>query len=154
MSHSKVQIGIAFLSLFIGGIIYVLFRADTLVMFSWFDFLGLSNFIKFLRSLIVNYECHPWVIYNMPAALWLLSYLCIISTIWNKYKNSKLYTVFFWLMPLISILSEFFQLFGILSGTFDVYDVISYIFSIIIYYLIRYLYENKYYLFHKYSHCI
>ena len=40
----KVTIGIVALS--VGGIIYILYRTDSLLMFSWFQKLGMSEYNK------------------------------------------------------------------------------------------------------------
>lgn len=131
------KILIASASLLIGGLIYVIYRTENLLMFSWFSNLGLSENILFLRKSFGGYALCPWGKYNMPAALWLFAYLYIIDAIWSNYQLTKLYKIFFWFMPILSILSEIFQLFHLLPGTFDILDMATYIMAIIIYFLIN-----------------
>ena len=58
----------------------------------------------------------------------------VIDAIWDNFDNAILYKPFFWLMPIIAILSEFLQLLHLMPGTFDILDLSSYLFSVIIYY--------------------
>lgn len=131
------KISIAAIALLIGGFIYIIFRPETLIMFSWFDSLGMSNIINKLRNLYGDNSIYSWVKYNMPAALWLFSYLYVIDAIWTDNKNTILYKSFLLLMPCIAVASEFMQLFRIIPGTYDTMDVVSYIFAIITFYIIN-----------------
>lgn len=132
--NNYIKIIIASISLIIGGLIYVVFRSESLIMFSWFDKLGLSESISVLREIFGNKTIYSWLNYNMPAALWLFAYMYVIDAIWNNFDNAILYKPFFWLMPIIAILSEFLQLLDLMPGTFDILDLLSYLFSVIIYF--------------------
>lgn len=131
--YNFIKVWVASILLIIGGLIYVIFRSESLIMFSWFDKLGLSENIYSLRFGFGNNDIYPWVIYNLPAALWLLAYLYVIDAIWYKHDNYKLYKPFLWLMPFIAFFSEFLQLLHVMPGTFDILDVMAYTCAVIIY---------------------
>lgn len=128
----------ASIALVIGGLIYIIYRSESLIMFSWFDNLGLSNNISFLRELYSANSIYSWVKYNMPAALWLFAYLFVIDAIWEKRMTSPMYKAFFWFMPVIAVLSEVLQLINLLPGTFDIFDVCSYIVAVVIYFILNF----------------
>lgn len=120
----------------IGGMIYVVYRPLHLVMFEWFHELGLDSFIHYLRFLCKDIELNPFIVYNIPASLWLLSYFFIIDFIWNGIMGWQ-YKLFIFFMALIAMASEILQSLSIISGTFDYLDLLSYILSIISFYLYK-----------------
>ncbi len=126
----KVIVAVGALTL--GGLIYVIFRSGHLLMFHWFDTLGLTDFIARLRMDYGSTNLWDWMNYNMPAGLWLFSYMFIIDALWNDYKN-RTFKCFVYALPIAAIFSELLQLLKILPGTFDVMDVISYSISIILF---------------------
>jgi len=130
----KVTIGIVALS--VGGIIYILYRTDSLLMFSWFQKLGMSEYICNFRADYGKNSVYGWVKYSMPAGLWLFSYLFIIDSVWGNYKKS-VYKCFLCTLPIMAITSELLQYFGILSGTFDFLDLMSYISAIFLFIFIK-----------------
>jgi hypothetical protein len=115
---------ISLFPLFIGGLIYLIFRVQTLNMFSWFDKIGATNFVNSLRSKEVfnSIEIPNWVKYNLPDALWVFSFTYLMLTIW-KFKINKSSVFWIFLAPIIGILSEVGQLLGFVSGTFDGKDL-------------------------------
>lgn len=117
--------------LFIGGSIYVIFRPLTLNMFRWFDTLGISSLINKYRELANYVSLNDFVLYSLPDALWITSYLLIVNTIIPSKQKKEL---FFWILclPIISVLSEFLQYYNLISGRFDIYDVVCYISPLII----------------------
>lgn len=127
---------IAIIILFAGGLIYVIFRSDNLLMFSLFHYLGLDGIVIKLREGYGQMIIWDWVRYNMPAGLWLFSYMFIIDSIWNN-SNSPAYKCFITTLPIIAIISEAMQFFHILPGTFDIRDMISYVFAISLFLIIK-----------------
>ncbi|MEB2784947.1 hypothetical protein [Algoriphagus persicinus] len=119
----KLTLGI--MPVILGGLIYVTFRTDTLIMFGWFKALGLSNIVDFLRSnqQIQNLTIPPWVKFSLPDALWLFSFNYVLLTLWNFNVNRQ---SAFWLFlaPTIGLFSEIGQLNGIVPGTFDIVDLV------------------------------
>jgi len=66
-----------------------------------------------------------WVKYNLPDGLWLFAFLSAISIIWSRdCQSSKMIWII--LAMILSIVSEIFQYFEILPGTFDICDLIAY----------------------------
>lgn len=116
---------IGVLPVILGGLIYLTYRTDSLIMFDWFEKIGLSNAINFLRSnqIIQSLKIPNWIKFSLPDALWLFSFTYITMIIWN-YKINK--QSFFWifLAPFIGIFSEIGQYIGIIPGTFDKVDLI------------------------------
>lgn len=106
--------------IFIGGIIYLGYRADTLLMFNWLDKFGALEIIYFLRAKLPK-SLPKWIIYNFPNGLWAMSFITFIIIITKS--NSKLRC--FWLFISISIILgfEILQYFRIIHGTFDFLDL-------------------------------
>lgn len=130
------KIFIALLIFFFGGLIYVVFRTRTLNMFGWFSFLGLDSLISFLRMSFRQYDISDFVKYNLPDGLWLFSYLFIIKSIYGK-ELSKAAIISYLALPLIAVGSEISQIFKLIPGVFDIFDLICYICSILIFWLLN-----------------
>lgn len=131
-----IKMFLAFVALFIGGMIYVVFRSKSLLMFSWFEALGLSPMIDAIRIDYGDKSLYAWIRYSFPAALWLLSYLLVVDSIWGEQKNRE-YAVFIIALPVIAILSEVLQGLGILPGASDILDIISYLLAITLFIIIK-----------------
>jgi len=133
---SVIKITFAAIALTVSGLIYVIFRPKRLIMFDWFRFLKLESAVAYLRE---SFDCSklcPFVVNNLPAGLWLLSYMIIIDTIWDDAQGQR-YLLFLVSLPLFAFLSEALQLIGMLTGTFDIFDVVSYVVSIIVFITIK-----------------
>ena len=104
--------------LFIGCLIYVLFRTDTLLYNKLFGnfFSPIGSPKTFLQKIII---------FSLPDGLWAMSYTMIISHL----RNDKTFKTLIWsiLIPVIGILSEIGQLYYLIPGTFDIIDLIMYI---------------------------
>ena len=125
----KIQIIIGHVfTLLLGGLIYVLFRQDTLKMFSWFDDINVSAAISELRLHTVPLSGHfpNWFLYSLPDGLWLFSYLSVLLVVWDN-VISKHNIHWLLLVPMVAIFSEIGQLFEIVSGTFDIFDLLFYL---------------------------
>lgn len=120
----------------IGGLLYLTFRSESLVMFNWFEKIRLTSQISFLRESCGDITLYSWVKFNLPAALWLFSYMFIIRGIWLNSRQNIIYNIFLWGVPSMAIASEILQYFGAIPGTFDYKDIIAYIAGIIIFSLI------------------
>ena len=99
-----VKVILSFAILIIGGLIYVGFRDKSLLMFTWFEQLGVSGEVDAIRGLV-----------NSGGAKSISSYIFIFS------------------LPFFALLSEFLQYFGLFPGVFDWVDVASYLFAILLY---------------------
>lgn len=127
------------LLIFIGELIYILYRPLTLYMFKPFEQMSMLDNIRYLRAshLFPHIEEVPgWVVYSLPDGMWLLSYLFAMESIWyNEGKHIRL--LFVWIMPTAIIIHEFCQLMRLAKGTWDINDFSFYIIAIIIYLLTK-----------------
>lgn len=133
------KLTMASLALLVGGMIYATFRPTSLIMFQWFDGLGCYSFVDYLRAHYGNTISEEWLIYSLPAGLWLFSYLYVIDSIWGGHANQKGRTYFLWILPILSILSEFMQLVHLMPGTFDPMDIVCYVLAIFAFTIIKQL---------------
>ena len=133
---TRIILSLGILSL--GGLIYIIYRDKSLLMFDWFNSIGVSSGIDGLRSLFQGDGVYGWVKYSLPDGLWIFSYMFLIDAIWNGEKiiTSKL---FLWFLPIVAILSECLQYFGLLSGVFDWKDMASYTLAITLFLIIKLL---------------
>lgn len=134
--RSVLKSSLAIVLLIFGGFIYVVFRSEDLLMFNWFRSLGLNSVVIKLRDSYGLMNIHDWVKYNIPAGLWLFSYMLIIDSIWENGYNST-YKFFITILPVFAIISEVMQFFQILPGTFDIMDMIIYVFAIFLFLTIK-----------------
>lgn len=110
------------LPLFIGVSIYSLFRGVPFL--NSFPLLNKENYSSFLLS---------FCLFNLPDGLWLYALLSSLYFIW---KNENTIIKYSWLLTviLLSILSECLQLEKVITGTFDYFDILIYIFSALIFF--------------------
>jgi hypothetical protein len=121
----KQKILIGTLPVFLGGLIYLTYRADTLLMFSWAKFVGLTDFVNFLRTdnFLQKLTIPNWVKYSLPDALWLFSFTYIILLLWD-FKITRQSVLWIFLAPTVGLFSELGQLVEIIPGTFDKIDLL------------------------------
>ena len=124
MSAVKTLFSLILLS--VGGLIYLGYRDENLLMFGWFNNLGLNSLINNYRELTQYTHLPNWVIYSLPDGLWLLSYLILIKEIWQKERGLQYY-VWVYSLSFIAIISEIVQIFIPRIGIFDIYDLLCYI---------------------------
>ena len=117
------KVTIAFLSIFFGGMIYVLWRESILLMFSWFDIIGASKYIYIARDMLKDYSSimPDWFYFSLPNGLWLLGGLILFSVIWGNMPIQRLTWIL--IFTIIAFGSELGQRNGFIPGTFDVYDI-------------------------------
>jgi len=103
--------------LFAGTLIYLVLRSSGYndnIIHKYLD-LDKSNF-------------PDWVKFNLSDALWIFSFYSIIFIIFN-YNFRGINLIWFTLPLLLSFLLEFGQLLGKIAGTFDILDLIFYVFG-------------------------
>ena len=129
----KVILHIA-LPIFVGSMIYILFREKELLMFNWFNYLKLNFIIDFLRNNFYEYRIYipKSILFSLPDALWVYSFTMFLSI---YYKNRIILSAIF----VGSIITEILQLWFVI-GTFDIHDVI-YMFTL---YLIAMYFIKKF----------
>lgn len=118
------------ITLLIGGLIYMLFRTSSLLMFSWYKTIGLGGILNGLRKSTIPFteNVPEWILFSLPDGLWIFSYVCLILFIW---KNSVSFKNLFWILiiPILAISSELGQFLGLITRTFDLTDLLLYIFG-------------------------
>lgn len=134
------KIIILLIPVILGGLIYIIFRTEKLIMFCWFDYLHLTSEINIAKSFRNTYAFPDWFIYSFPDGLWIFSYTAISLKIWKSSMNQN---SFFWILsiPVASILSEFLQFLNIIPGTFDFTDLLFYLIGIVLPFLSK---KNNY----------
>ena len=121
-----------FIFLIIGSYLYLKFRSETLLMFTWAENLGLNFIVSSIReSSILNSPKLEYFIYSTPFGMWVVSFCCFIGAIWHK--DSSIEAIIWRLLaPVIAISSELLQFVGVIPGTFDTNDLLVLIVSTII----------------------
>src|SRR5947207_14086979 len=99
---------LAVVSLLTGSVIYIFFRPTSLLMFHWAASIGLMDPIERLRSHppLATGRLLPWVIYSLPFACWVFSYLLCIEAIWWR-TGSQWRDLWFWCIQAAPFASEF-----------------------------------------------
>lgn len=120
------QLLFAVLLILIGGSIYVLFRTDTLRLFHWIFSLGLSDDVNAMREMCSGVSLPDFVLYSLPDCLWLTSYLFIVNAVVPKTDKR---TFVFWLcvLPVAAVIHECLQGLRVISGVFDISDLLCYL---------------------------
>ena len=131
-----VKVILSFAILIIGGLIYVGFRDKSLLMFSWFEQLGISGEVDAFRGFVNSDGVYGWVKNSLPDGLWLFAYMFLVDAIWNGAKSISSY-IFIFSLPSFALLSEFLQYFDMLPGVFDWIDVASYLFAILLFVIVK-----------------
>ena len=133
------------LSIFFGGVIYIAFRSSSIILFKWlYDIPVIDDFVKNLRISTLPYKEYipDWFLYSLPDGLWMFSYSCIILIIWKRVIN-KYSLIWLLILPILSILIEFLQYYDYFKGTFDVLDIVFFIFGSLLPILINKKIKNR-----------
>jgi len=116
--------------LLLGGMVYVLFRRESLLMFRWFEALGLGRSVAWLRAQAgtAGERLPRCAVMSLPAALWLYSLTAWVRIVWRKSGGNGLRV---WLLVALAMGagSEAAQLLGALPGCFDPVDLALYLFA-------------------------
>ncbi len=115
---------LTFISVFTGGMIYVLWRQDTVRFFGWLDAIGLYPPVETIRSYSLPlYPLIPnWIVYSLPNGLWAFGYALVIVYLWRGNSSNIKY---FWYatIPVLAIGWEMSQYFGLITGIFCYNDL-------------------------------
>jgi hypothetical protein len=112
------------LLLTVGGGIYVLWRPPSLLMFQWFDAVGIASLIDRCRGYVDFIHMAGWIRYSVPDALWASSGVFLFSAIWIG-SSSPLRHVWICLAPMLAIGGELAQGAHLIPGTFDFNDLLT-----------------------------
>lgn len=133
--------------LLLGGLIYIVFRSKSLILFTWFDEISISGFTNLVRDFLypLKNSLPDWIIFSLPDGLWVYSFTSFLIIIWSDDFESVKYWM---VIPLLTFfLIELLQLFNILKGTFDIVDnsicLIAFVFCVFKMKLITQLYEKQ-----------
>ena len=118
--------------LVVGGLLYLLFRPRTLLLFHVADAMGLSSVITQCRSAVEGITLPDWVVYCLPNALWTGAYVLLVDGV-MKGRPVKWRLLMTAIIPVLGLMSELMQAFGWLPGTFDWWDVVAYSIPYLIY---------------------
>jgi len=143
---------LSFITMAIGGTIYLLYRTSIPVFFHIINFAGFEEQLLELRQTTLSGSLFlpNWIVYSLPNGLWAFAYAIIIITIWWRSTSKQKY---FWLVtiPVLVFGFEFLQLLGVRYGTFCWLDLLSGIIGILLALLVgiklsksKY-HENKFY---------
>ena len=118
------------LPLAVGGLAYCLWRPDTLLLFHWLAYLGVSEVLTAPRSLMSN--ASGWlpdvVVYSIPAGLWMYSVASCLHLIWARNRGSSAFAWSFACL-LFGIGSEVAQATKLIPGTAALADASVYFFA-------------------------
>ena len=123
---------VALLLILTGGMIYVLYRPENLLLFRVTDSLGITPLIDILRSNSSRVMLPSFIVNSLPAGLWTASYL-LMMYITTKFHTRRIRLMLALPLPISAIVLEFMQLLGWCPGTFDIYDLICYIVPLFIF---------------------
>ena len=129
---NKKDWAIALFLIFAGGMIYILYRPENIMLFRLVDILGLTPLINVARTNISRDILPSFMINSLPAGLWTASYL-IMMYVTTKFHTRKVRLMLALPLPIAAIVLEFMQLLGWCPGTFDIYDLICYIVPLFIF---------------------
>ena len=121
---------LSILSILFGGVIYIAFRSSSIILFKWIDYIVLIDLVENLRIVTLPYKEYlpDWFLYSLPDGLWMFSYSCIVLVIWKR-KITKYSLLWLLSLPMISILFEVLQYYDYFNGTFDIIDIVFFIFG-------------------------
>lgn len=105
---------------------------------------GVSDMIDALRYTVQDWRISDIVKYSLPDGLYCAAYILFIDAIWHDDESFIKYYIIS-LVPLVTIISEILQYFGLVRGTFDIYDLICYSLPLIIYYAYKVYSKDKQY---------
>lgn len=123
---------IALFLIFIGGMIYILYRPESILFFRLTDSLGITPFIDIIRSNTSRIMLPSFIINSLPAGLWTASYLMMMY-ITTKFHTRRIRLMLALPLPASAIVLELMQFLGWCPGTFDIYDLICYIVPLFIF---------------------
>lgn len=121
-------------------LIYVCNRSFDMVIYQWLDIDVYNDFFSLFRENAIDLP--EWMLYNLPDALWLFSYMLFVDAVWG---NNNLKYGFVISMFIFALAMECAQMVNFCPGTGDFFDILSYIIAVIVYFLYNFLiyrYEN------------
>ena len=115
-----------------GGLIYLLYRPTTLLLFRVIDAAGLAGRVSQWRTAAQACSLNDFAVYCLPNGLWAGAYVVAIH---SAYASRPAATRLAWaaVIPALGIASELLQAAGIVPGTPDWKDALCYAAPYLIY---------------------
>ena len=111
----------------VGGLIYLAFRDEHLLMFRWAEWLGFGRLITAARlySLRHGGALPEWVLYSVPDGVWVFASTAFFTRLWH---DGHWLVRAFWISlgPALAMGGELGQALGIVPGTYDPADLLFY----------------------------
>ena len=129
MKHTHLKLNLLFSHVIIpitfGGIVYLLFRSDSLTMFRWADAIGVKPVLDDMRVHCTTTQMDNlnWLFFSLPDGLWVYAFTSFMLIVWGfKFSRHSM----FWISigPLLALGGEIGQAFGVVRGTFDPTDLL------------------------------
>lgn len=128
----RLQLLSAFVLLLAGGLLYLLFRPRTLLLFCVADALGATEAVDSWRAMVASWQLPVFVVHNLPGGLWAASYMLIADALMaGKPWRARLAAVS--VIPLTGVASELLQTMHLLPGTPDMADAVCYLAPLFLY---------------------
>ena len=114
----------SFFLVMLGGLIYTTYRDSDLLMFTWYDTIGLTRLIEQLRVTVALFSdpISDWIIFSLPNALWMFSFIHALLWVWD-FKLERRNLGWMLLATGIGIGTEIGQWMHLVAGTFDQTDL-------------------------------
>jgi hypothetical protein len=108
-----------------GGLIYLLWRPETIRLFAWIGPAKDWSIYTTIRDLGSVARPHHFIVYSLPDGLWLASFGHALLVV---VRDASAASRAAWLaVPVtLGIGSEFLQMMGIVGGVFDRNDILAY----------------------------
>lgn len=123
----------SFFPLIAGGVIYLFIRPSYFVLHAIANKLQIIEPVYIIREAAIPFYTNlpNIIVYNLPDGLWIYSFTSAILFVWNYQLNR--WSIPFCLLPLfIGIGSEIGQFINLIPGTFDILDIIFYLFGFLL----------------------
>lgn len=116
----------ALFSIIFGTIIYLLWRPDTIVVFTWLDYFGLSAPIESIRVRFIHYLAiiPEWLVFSLPNGLWAYSLSAIISHLWWNTRQFVLKLAWLSTTGFVVFGYEVLQYMEVVAGVFCYQDLL------------------------------
>ncbi len=112
------------LPMFLGGVIYLLFRGLDIIDPE-------HRFLPLLQTKGPN-----WLLYNLPDGLWLYALIYALSIIW-QHSPPKILVGWLLFVIALSYMSEMLQALDVIPGTFDWADLVFYTGAVLIFFFVN-----------------
>ena len=117
------------LPVLIGGAIYSLWRSKTLLLFTFYRWIGLDQPVQALRVQVASFKhlIPGPILYSLPDGLWVYAFTALMGCIWFSAPRSSAKLLWTLLPVSMAVGAEIGQGFRLVPGTFDWSDMLSYL---------------------------